>query len=69
MGVLFVLCGILAGFAVYRWGEARATWRRVKDGRTSVRGYRTSAWRHTRFAVLYVAGAILLLFFVANVLK
>lgn len=69
MGVLFILCGILAGFAVYRWGMARATWRRVKDGRTSVRGYRTSAWQHTRFAVLYVAGAILLLFVVTNVLK
>ena len=69
MGVLFILCGVLAGFAVYRWGEARATWRRVKDGRISVRGYRKSAWRHTRFAVLFVAGAILLLFFVANILK
>lgn len=69
MGVLFILCGILAGFAVYRWGEASATWRRVKDGKRSVRGYRTSAWWHTGFAVLYVAGAILLLLFVVNILK
>lgn len=69
MGVLFVLCGILAGFAVYRWGEARATWRRVRDGKASVRGYRTTAWRHTRFAVVYVAGAVLVLLFVLNVLK
>jgi hypothetical protein len=69
MGVLFVLCGILAGFAVYRWGEARATWRRVRDGKASVRGYRTSARRHSGYAVLYIVGAILLLFFVAKVLK
>jgi hypothetical protein len=69
MGVLFILCGILAGFAVYRWAEARATWRRVRVGKASVRGYQTTAWRHTGFAVVYVAGAILLLLFVLNVLK
>jgi hypothetical protein len=69
MAVLFVLCGILAGFAVYRWGEARATWRRVRDGKASVRGYRTTAWRHTRFAAIYVAAGVLLLLLVLNALK
>jgi hypothetical protein len=52
-----------------RWGEARATWRRVRDGKASVRGYRTTAWRHTRFAAVYVAGAVVLLLLVLNVLK
>lgn len=69
MGVLFILCGILAGFAVFRFGEARATWRRVRDGKLSVRGYRTTAWRHTGFAALLIGGAILLLVVVANALK
>jgi hypothetical protein len=35
MAALFVVCGILAGVAVYRYGEARATWRRVKDGKAA----------------------------------
>lgn len=69
MGVLFVLCGILAGFAVYRFGEARATWRRVRDGKASVRTHRSTAWRHSGVATLYIGGAILLLVFVVNVFK
>jgi len=69
MGVLFVLCGILAGFAVYRFGEARATWRRVRDGKRSTRTNRGTAWRHTGVATLYIGAAILLLILVLNVFK
>ena len=69
MAALFVLCGIVAGLAVYRYGEARVTWRRVKDGKAAVRNNRTTAWRHTGRATLYMVGAILLLLFTLNVFK
>ena len=69
MAGLFVVCGILAGLAAYRYGEARATWRRVKDGKGAVRNNRTTAWLHTRGATLYIVGATLLLLFVLNVFK
>ncbi len=69
MAALFVVCGILAGLAAYRYGEARATWRRVKDGKAAVRNNRTTAWLHTRGATLYIVGATLFLLFVLNVFK
>ena len=69
MAALFVVCGILAGVAVYRYGEARATWGRVKDGKAEVRKNRTTAWRHTGGATLCIVGAILLLLLVLNVFK
>jgi hypothetical protein len=62
MTALFVLCGILAGFAAYRFGEARATWQRLKDAKKSVPILRKTAWGHAGFAALLIGGAILLLF-------
>ena len=64
-----MLCGTLAGLAVYRWGEARATWRRVKDGKTTFRNQRKTAWRHTSRATLYICIAIVLILIVTNYLK
>jgi hypothetical protein len=69
MAALFVLCGILAGLASYRFGEARATWRRTRDSKTQMRSQRTSAWRRTGSAMLYIGGAILLLFIALNAFK
>jgi hypothetical protein len=69
VAALFVVCGILAGVAAYRYGEARATWRRVKDGKAAVRNNRTTAWRHTGGATLYIVGATLLLLLVLNAFK
>jgi hypothetical protein len=69
MAALFLLGGVLAGVAVYRYGEARATWRRVKDGKTSMRTNRANAWRHTGFATLYIAGAIFFLLILTKVFK
>lgn len=61
VGVLFVLCGILAGLAVYRFGEARATWQRLRANRTTLRGQRNTAWRRSGSALLYIGGAAFLL--------
>ena len=69
MGALFVLAGILVGLAVYRSGEARARWQSFRATRTTVRNQRNTAWRHTGSAVLYVAGAILLLFIVLKLFR
>jgi hypothetical protein len=69
MGALFVLCGILVGLAVYRSGEARARWQSFRSSKTTARNQRNTAWRHTGSAVLYVAGAILILFIVLKLFK
>ena len=61
VGALFVLCGILAGLAVYRFGEARATWQRFRVNRTTLRGQRNTAWRRSGSALLYIGGAVFLL--------
>jgi hypothetical protein len=62
MAGLYVLCGILAGFAAYRFGAARATMRRLNDTKKMMPGYRKTAWRHAGVAALFVGGAILLLY-------
>ena len=64
-----MLCGILAGFAAYRWGEARATWRRLKDGKTVFRNQRKTAWRHAGRATLYIGMVIILILIVTNYFK
>jgi hypothetical protein len=69
MGVLFILCGILVGLAVYRSGEARARWQSLKASRTTVRNQRNTAWRHAGSAGLYVVGAIFLLFIIVKFFK
>jgi hypothetical protein len=69
MGGLLVLCGILAGFAAYRWGEARATWRRLKDGKTVFRNQRKTAWRHAGRATLYIGIVIILILIATNYFK
>jgi uncharacterized membrane protein YidH (DUF202 family) len=69
MGALFVLAGILVGLAVYRSGEARARWQSLRAAKATARNQRNTAWRHASVAVLYVAGAIFLLFIVLKLLK
>ena len=69
MGVLFVLCGILAGLAVYRSGEARARWQSLRATKTTARNQRNTAWRHAGSAASYVAGVILLLFIALKLFK
>lgn len=66
VGVLFVLCGILAGLAVYRFGEARATWQRFRVNKTTLRGQRSTAWRRSGSALLYIGGAVFLLVIILN---
>ena len=66
MVVLFLLCGILAGFAAYRYGAARASMRQLNNTKNTVTSVRKTAWRHTGVAVLFVAGVILLLFIAAK---
>lgn len=61
-----MLCGILAGLAAYRWGEARATWRRVRDGKTGFRNQRKTAWRHTGRATVYIGIVIVLILIVTH---
>ena len=51
----------LAGLAVYRFGEARATWQRFRVNRTTLRGQRNTAWRRSGSALLYIGGAVFLL--------
>jgi uncharacterized membrane protein YidH (DUF202 family) len=69
MGALFVLCGILAGLAVYRSGEARARWQSLRSARRTARNQRNTAWSHTGSAAVYVAGVILLLFIILKLFK
>jgi hypothetical protein len=66
MAVLFLLCGILAGFAAYRYGAARASMRTLNNTKNGVSTARKTAWRHTGMAVLFVGGVILLLFVAAK---
>jgi hypothetical protein len=62
MAGLYVLCGILAGFAAYRFGAARATMRRLNDTKRTMPGFRKTAWRHAGVAALLIGAAILLLY-------
>jgi len=66
MAALYVLCGILAGFATYRIGAARATMRRLDDVKKTMPTFRKTAWRHTGVAMLFIGGAILLLYIAAR---
>jgi len=66
MVVLFLLCGILAGFAAYRYGAARASMRTLNNTKNGVATARKTAWRHTGMAVLFVGGVLLLLFVAAK---
>ena len=67
--MLFILIGILAGLAFYRFGEARATWQRRKATRTTLRGQQNTAWRHTGSAALYFGGAVLLVIIALTLFK
>lgn len=62
MVVLFLLCGVLAGFAAYRFGAARASMRQLNTSKNAVGTVRKTAWRHSGVAVLLIGGVILLLF-------
>jgi hypothetical protein len=62
MVVLFLVCGILAGFAAYRYGAARASMRQLNNTKNTVSTARRTAWRHTGVAVLFIGGVILLLY-------
>jgi hypothetical protein len=62
MVVLFLVCGVLAGFAAYRYGAARASMRQLNNTKNTVSVARRTAWRHTGVAVLFIGGAILLLY-------
>jgi hypothetical protein len=62
MVVLFLLCGVLAGFAAYRFGAARASMRQLNTSKSAVGTVRKTAWRHSGVAVLLIGGVILLLF-------
>jgi hypothetical protein len=62
MVVLFLVCGILAGFAAYRFGAARASMRQLNTTKNAVGTARKTAWRHSGVAVLFIAGVILLLY-------
>jgi hypothetical protein len=67
--LLFILTGVLAGLAFYRFGEARATWQRRRVSRTTLRNQRNTAWRHTGTGALYFGGAVLLLVIVLTLFK
>ena len=41
--------------------EARATWQRFRVNRTTLRGQRSTAWRRSGSALLYIGGAVFLL--------
>ena len=69
VGWLFIVCGILAGLAFYRSGEARASFQRRRVSRTTLRNQRNTAWRHTGSAALYFGGAILLLVIALTLFK
>ncbi len=62
MVLLFLVCGILAGFAAYRFGAARASMRRLNTTKNALGTARKTAWRHSGVAVLFIAGVVLLLY-------
>ena len=62
MVLLFLVCGILAGFAAHRFGAARASMRQLNTTKSAVGAARKTAWRHSGMAVLFIAGLILLLY-------
>jgi hypothetical protein len=66
MAALFVVCGILAGFATYRYGVGRGTMKRLNDTKALVPGLRKTAWRHYGVAAVFFAGVLLLLLFIAG---
>jgi hypothetical protein len=66
MVVLFLLCGILAGLAAYRFGAARASMRTLNNTKNAVNTTRKTAWRHAGVSVLFVAAVILLLYIAAK---
>jgi hypothetical protein len=66
MVVLFLLCGVLVGFAAYRFGAARASMRQLNTTKNAVGTARKTAWRHSGVAVLLIAAVILLLYVVGR---
>ena len=62
MLLLFLLCGIMAGFAAYRVGAARASMRTLNTAKRGVGTVRKTAWRHTGLGVLLIGGLVLLLY-------
>jgi hypothetical protein len=62
MVLLFLVCGVLAGFAAYRFGAARASYRQLNTTKNAVGAARKTAWRHSGVAVLFIGGLILLLY-------
>ena len=62
MVVLYLVCGVLAGFAAYRYGAARASMRQLNNTKSTVGAARKTAWRHSGMAVLLIGGVILLLY-------
>ena len=64
--LLFLLCGILAGFAAYRFGAARASMRTLNTAKRGVGTVRKTAWRHTWVGLLFIAGLIVLLYLVGR---
>ncbi|HTT52473.1 MAG TPA: hypothetical protein VMH35_13820 [Streptosporangiaceae bacterium] len=66
MVLLFLLCGILAGFAAYRFRVARASMRSLNTAKRAVPNARKTAWRHTGLGLLLIAGVILLLYVAAR---
>jgi hypothetical protein len=62
MVVLYLVCGVLAGFAAYRYGAARASMRQLNNTKNTVGAARKTAWRHSGVAVLLIGGVILLLY-------
>ncbi len=66
MVLLYLVCGILAGFAAYRYGAARASMRQLNNTKNAMNATRKTAWRHAGVAVLFLAGVILLLFVAAK---
>lgn len=66
MVLIFLVCGVLAGFGAYRYGAARASMRQLSNTKNSVSAARKTAWRHAWVAVLFLGGVILLLFIAAK---
>lgn len=66
MLLLFLLCGILAGFAAHRFAAARASMRALNTAKRGVGTVRKTAWRHTGLGLLFIAGLILALYVVGR---
>jgi hypothetical protein len=64
--LLFLLCGILAGFAAHRFAAARASMRALNTAKRGVGTVRKTAWRHTGLGVLFIGGLILALYVVGR---